>query len=63
MLNINFILFCEQAETSLKKEEIKIREKEAENRRMELEILKDKTEAEIEERKKITDLLIQLASK
>lgn len=47
----------------LRREENRIREMEADNKKEELQILRLKTEAEAEERKKIQDLLIQLVTK
>lgn len=52
-----------QNELIIRKEEIRIRELEAENKKEELDILRLKTIAENEERKKIQDLLIALLTK
>ncbi|CAG7830872.1 unnamed protein product [Allacma fusca] len=62
----DLIVFLEkksEKEGELRKEEMRIREIEANNKKMELEILRLKAEAEIDERKKITQLLVKLASR
>lgn len=46
----------------MRKKELRVREKEAENTAKEIEMLSRKAEAEADERKKLTDLLMQLAT-
>lgn len=47
---------------SLRKDELQIRDEERKNKSKELEILQLKTEAEVEERKKMMELLVKMAT-
>lgn len=55
-------LLLREKEVQNKTKEVENQKKEAENKGKELDIMRLKAEAEIEERKKMTDLLLKLAT-
>jgi hypothetical protein len=52
-----------EKENQFKIQELKVRVTEAENKRMELDLLKEKQAAELEEKKKMSDILFKILEK